>query len=97
MKVRGCAHYKHTPTHTQTGSVLECARVSFGRRGGSQRGHLLFCFRAAVLIFEDAGVSGWGGVRVPTPTHHHFTGPHQPQRRRLHQSLELMADKIVCL
>lgn len=86
-------------THTHTGAALQCACVSCVRCGGSRRGHLLFCFRAMLFIFKYAGVSRWWASKPPphTPTDHHFTGPHQPQRRRLLQSLKLMANKIVCL
>lgn len=59
MKVMLCTPQTHTHTRTHRGGALECACVSCGRRGGSRRGHLLFCFRAMVFIFEHAGVSEW--------------------------------------
>lgn len=88
----------HTHTHTEWWGVLEC--VSCGWRCGSQRRHLLFRFSATLFIFRSCrGVEMVSPCHPqhPLPTENHYTGPRQPQRRSLLQSLKLMANKIVCL
>lgn len=66
--------------------------------GDPRRAHLLFCFRATVFVFLVAGVSS--PPPPPSLPINRYAGSHQPQRRRLLQSLKslkLMANKIACL